>query len=182
MADLTEHLTAEEQVFKGRLLDARRATVRLPDGGQATREYVVHPGAVLIIPRLADGRLLFERQHRFPIRQTILELPAGKIDPGEAIERTATRELLEETGYVADRWRHLGTIHPCVGYSTERIELFLAEDLRRISEPQLDAGEFLEVLPMTVEECRAAVREGRITDGKTVAALYWLDGVDRYAW
>jgi ADP-ribose pyrophosphatase len=182
MDKLTEHLTHEEQVFKGRLLEARRAIVSLPDGGSATREYVVHPGAVLIIPRLDDGRLLFERQHRFPIRQTILELPAGKIDPGEAIEQTAIRELREETGYVAERWRHLGTIHPCVGYSNERIEIFLAEGLRRVSEPQLDAGEFLEVLPMTVAECRAAVRDGRITDGKTIAGLYWLDGIDQHGW
>ena len=182
MDDLTEHLTSEEQMANGRLLDARRATVALPDGSSGTREYVVHPGAVLIIPRLDDGRPLFERQHRFPIRQTILELPAGKIDPGEAIADTATRELLEETGHTAERWRYLGVIHPCVGYSNERIEIFLAEGLSRVSTPQLDAGEFLEILPMGVEECREAVRDGRITDGKTIAALFWLDGVDRYGW
>jgi ADP-ribose pyrophosphatase len=179
---LTEHRITGERVFHGRLLDVRRDRVRLPDDNEATREYVVHPGAVLIIPRLADGHLLFERQHRYPVGRTILELPAGKIDAGEAIADTARRELREETGHIADRWRHLGTIHPCVGYSNERIEIFLADGLRRVSAPQLDAGEFLELEVLAVDEARAAVRDGRITDGKTIAALYWLDGVERLGW
>lgn len=182
MADLTEQKLAGEQVFAGRLLDVRRDRVALPDGSEATREYVVHPGAVVIIPLLADGRLLFERQHRYPVGRTIVELPAGKIDPGEAIAATAERELREETGHVAGTWRHLGTIHPCVGYSDERIEIFLAKDVYRVGEQQLDAGEFLELLTLTPDEAAAAVRAGEITDGKTIAALYWLDGVVRLGW
>lgn len=182
MTTLTETRLSGEQVFRGKLLDVRRDGVRLPDGVEATREYVVHPGAVLIIPRLPGGKLLFERQHRYPIGRSILELPAGKIDPGEAIEATAIRELREETGYLAESWRHLGTIHPCVGYSTEKIEIFLADRLLRVSAQDLDVGEMLEILELSVDEAREAVRRGDITDGKTIAALFWLDGVERLGW
>lgn len=182
MNDLTEHPLASENVWRGKLLDVRRDTVRLPDGRQATREYIVHPGAVVIIPVLDDGRLLFERQHRYPIRATVLELPAGKIDPGEAIEATARRELREETGYEATGWRHLGVMHPCIGYATERIEIFLATGLRKVAEQQLDEGEFLSLLSLSLEQAAAGVRAGEITDGKTITALYWAEKVLAGTW
>lgn len=182
MADLTESTVSSECVFKGALLDVRRDRVRLPDGHQATREYIVHQGAVVIIPLLADGNLIFERQYRYPIAQAILELPAGKIDPGEAIEATAIRELREETGHVAGNWRYLGVMHPCVGYSNERIEIFLAGELVRVSAPQLDRGEHLELTTLSLAEASQAIRDGRITDGKTIAALYWAEKVLREGW
>lgn len=175
MTHLHEEKLESEQVFKGVLLDVRKDRVRLPNGGESVREYVVHPGAVVIIPVLDGGRLLFENQYRYPLQRDFLELPAGKIDPGEGIEATARRELLEETGYEAAEWRHLGVMHPCIGYSDERIEIFSARGLRRAADTQLDHNEFLEVLELTPAEARAAVWNGQITDAKTIAGLFWLD-------
>lgn len=182
MADLTEHALSCEQVFPGKLLDVRRDRVRLPDGHEGVREYVIHPGAVVIIPITADGRLLLERQFRYPVGLTILELPAGKIDRGEPIEACARRELLEETGYVAATWRHLGVMHPCVGYSNERIEIFLATGLSIESAPSLDHGEHLEVLTMSLDEALDGVRQGAITDAKTITALFWAEKVLNQGW
>lgn len=182
MNDLTEHTLSSEQVWRGKLLDVRRDTVRLPDGKEGVREYIVHPGAVVIIPVLDDGRLLFERQHRYPIRQTVLELPAGKIDPGEEIGLTARRELLEETGHEAASWRHLGVMHPCIGYANERIEIFLATGLRRVGGQQLDHGEFLSLLTLSLDEAAAHVLSGAITDAKSITALYWAERVLAGKW
>lgn len=175
MTHLHEEQLDSEQVFKGVLLDVRRDRVRLPDGGESSREYIVHPGAVVIIAELDDGRLLFENQYRYPLRHDFLELPAGKIDAGEDILATARRELLEETGYEADHWRYLGVMHPCIGYSDERIEIFLARGLRKVAEPSLDHNEFLDVLTLSLEEAVANVLNGRITDAKTITALFWAE-------
>jgi ADP-ribose pyrophosphatase len=172
--DLTEHEVASESVFDGVLLRVRRDTVRLPDGSSGGREYIDHPGAVAIIPILDSGDIVFERQYRYPLRATMIEIPAGKIDPGEAPLATAQRELLEETGYTATEWRHLLTFHPVIAYSTERIEIFLARGLS-LQEAKLDAGEFLEVFTAPLATALEWVRTGRITDSKTIIALMWLD-------
>lgn len=182
MTHLHEEKLASEQVFHGVLLDVRKDRVRLPDGGESIREYIVHPGAVVIVPVLDDGRLLFENQFRYPLQRDFLELPAGKIDAGEAIETTARRELLEETGYVADSWSHLGVMHPCIGYSNERIEIFLAQGLRKVAEPSLDHNEFLDVLTLSLDAAVAAVRDGGITDAKTITALFWAEKTLSGAW
>ncbi|MBI4743137.1 MAG: NUDIX hydrolase [Betaproteobacteria bacterium] len=179
---LHEELIDSTPVFKGSLLDVRRDRVRLPDGHESTREYIVHPGAVVIVAIQDNGELLFERQHRYPLRRAILELPAGKIDPGEDIRNTAIRELLEETGYSATEWRYLGVMHPCVGYSDERIEIFLARGLCRESAQQLDHGEFLDVLSLTLAAAIDAVRDGEITDAKTITALFWAEKVNEAGW
>lgn len=179
---LHEATLDSEQVFRGALLDVRRDRVRLPNGKEATREYIVHPGAVVVIPVLPDGKLLFERQHRYPLHQTIIELPAGKIDPGEGIEATGRRELLEETGYEAAEWRHLGGLHPCVGYANERIEIYLATGLTQVSAQQLDHGEFLELLPLSLDAAIEMVRDGHLTDAKTISALFWAERVLRHGW
>ena len=170
-----------EEVFAGQLLHVRRDTVRLPDGKQACREFVTHPGAVLMIAELTNGKLLFERQFRYPLDRVFLELPAGKIHPGEEILLTAQRELREETGYVAEHWHHLGTIHPCIGYSDERIEIFFARGLSHVGHA-LDDGEFLEVHELGLEEAIEAVRDGRLTDGKSVAGLFWAERVLSGRW
>lgn len=167
---LVETRVEGEVVFKGKLLDVRRDTVRLPDGQLATREYIVHPGAVLIVPVLADGRLVMLRQFRYPVGQVLIEFPAGKLDPGETALATGQRELREEAGYTAARWESLGRIHSVVGYSTEAIEFFVAEDLSHVG-AALDDGEFLEVGAMSVDEMLSALDRGEITDAKTVAAL-----------
>lgn len=172
---LIESEISSEAVFDGVLLHVRKDEVRLPDGKTSIREYVVHPGAVVILAELDNGKLLFERQFRYPLRRVFLELPAGKIDPGEAILDTARRELLEETGYVADTWEYLGVMHPCIGYSDERIEIFRASGLRSVGEQALDHNEFLEIVELAPESARQAVWDGRITDAKTITALYWLE-------
>ena len=171
-----------KEVYSGKLLNVRSDRVQLPDGQESVREYIIHQGAVLVIPILDNGNLIIERQFRYPLRRAFLELPAGKIDNGEEILATAKRELLEETGYSASDWRYLGMIHPCIGYSNERIEIFLARGLRRESRQQLDHGEFLDLLEMSVDDALAAVRSGDITDGKTISALFWVEKVLHSGW
>lgn len=174
-AHLIESEISSTTVFKGALLEVRKDRVLLPNGKESTREYVVHPGAVVILAFLDNGNLLFERQFRYPLRRVFLELPAGKIDPGEATIDTARRELLEETGYTANEWEYLGLMHPCIGYSDERIEIFSARGLQLIGDKQLDHNEFLEVVELSPEAAKQAVWNGQITDAKTSAALFWLD-------
>ena len=172
-AHLVETRIASEDVFDGKLLHVRRDTVRLPDGETATREYIVHPGAVMIIPRLPDGNLLMERQFRYPMARVFIEFPAGKIDSGEYPAATAARELLEETGYSAERWAHIGTLHPLITYSTERIEIYTADALTFVG-AKLDAGEFVETFAATFDEALTWIDRGEITDVKTMLGLLLL--------
>jgi ADP-ribose pyrophosphatase len=167
---LRETQVSSECVFDGMLLHVRRDIVRLPDGELATREYVVHPGAVLIVPVRSDGRLVVERQFRYPVGQVFIEFPAGKLEPGEEELVTARRELTEETGYAAANWTPLGRIHSVVGYSSEVIDLFVADGLTHVG-ARPDDGEFLEIVTASVDELLAALDRGEITDAKTVAAL-----------
>ena len=179
---LIESCLESEQVWQGRLLDVRRDRVRLPDGREGIREYVVHPGAVVIIPVLPDGRLIFERQYRYPVGRVMLELPAGKIDPEEPPLLTAQRELREETGYQAHVWRHLGTMHPTIGYANERIEIYLAKELVSLGENALDEGEFLELVEISLADAMVAVKTGSLTDGKTLSALLWAEKILAGEW
>lgn len=167
---LIEHRVSGERVYTGALLDVRRDRVRLPDGGETVREYIVHPGAVLVVPVLEDGRMIIERQFRYPQNRSFLEFPAGKLDPGESALASASRELIEEAGYAAVHWTHLGVVHPVISYSTEAIEIYVARRLTHVG-AKLDAGEFLEVISCTEAALYAALDEGRLTDAKTVAAL-----------
>ena len=167
---LAEERIGGEQVYAGALLDVRRDRARLPDGGEAVREYIVHPGAVLIVPVMDDGRFVVERQFRYPHNRTFLEFPAGKLDPGESALATGMRELLEETGYAASVWTRLGIIHPVISYSTEAIELYAARGLAHVG-AKLDPGEFLEIVECTEAELYVAIDEARVTDAKTIAAL-----------
>ena len=169
-AHLIETRVSSEPVYEGKLLHVRRDDVRLPDGSLATREYIVHPGAVLVVPVLPDGRLVIERQYRYPLQRVFVEFPAGKLDPGESPLATGVRELEEEAGYTAREWTHLGVIHPLLSYSTEAIEIYVAAGLEHVG-AKLDDGEFLDVGIMSVDEMLAAVDRGEITDAKTVTAL-----------
>lgn len=180
-ADLTEHCIAQEQVFDGVLLKVRRDRVRLPDGHEAVREYIRHPGAVCIVPVLDDGSLLMERQFRYPLGREFIELPAGKIDPGESPQQTGRRELREETGYVAAEWTYLATVHPVIGYSDESIEIWLARGLRQEG-ARLDHGELLQTFTLPLAEAVEAVRDGRITDAKTAIGILWAERVLSGQW
>ena len=175
MKDLTERRISSEQVFDGALLKVYRDAVRLPDGSSGGREYIRHPGAVAIVPLFDDGTVLLERQFRYPHRRAFIEVPAGKLDAGEPPLDTAKRELLEETGYAAGEWTRLGTMHTAIAYTDEAIALFLCKKLNRVGEPKLDPGEFVETLIVPFEEALAMVRDGRITDSKSVCSLLWVD-------
>jgi ADP-ribose pyrophosphatase len=170
---LVERELSSERLFDGRLLQVWRDCVALPNGAQATREYIKHPGAVAVVPLLDDGRLLLERQYRYPLRQVLLELPAGKIDPGESTFRCAQRELLEETGHEAREWALAGRLHNAAAYSDEFIEIWFARGLT--AGPQsLDEGEFIELVALSEAELDALVLRGELTDAKTLIALLWL--------
>lgn len=173
MSDLEEKFVSGEDVYCGSLVQLRRDVVRLPDGSQGVREYIRHPGAVMIVPLLPAGRVVLERQFRYPHGREFIELPAGKLEPGEPHLATAKRELLEETGYVAAEWQRLCVIHTAIAYTNEAIELWLARGLEK-RERKLDAGEFLEVFDLPVEEAVQKIKAGEITDAKTVAGLLWL--------
>ena len=178
---LIEHRVGSQELFKGHFLHAFRDTVRLPDGAHATREYVVHPGAVMVIPLLDDGRLVLERQFRYPVGQVMVEFPAGKLDPGEDILTCARRELLEETGYTAREWARACVLHPVISYSTEFIEIWFARGLSP-GRPALDAGEFLEVFTATPQEVLAWCRDGTLTDSKSLIGALWLQNVLAGQW
>jgi len=178
---LIETQLSSEQVFSGKLLKVNVDRVRLPDGTHSVREHILHPGAVVILAALDNGKLLFERQFRYPLGQVFLELPAGKIDADEHPLDTARRELREETGHKAKSWRHLGSMHPCIGYSNERIEYFLASGLTFIGSA-LEPGEFLEVIEMPLADALLAVRDGEITDGKTITGLFWAGKIFSGMW
>jgi ADP-ribose pyrophosphatase len=166
-------LVSTEPVWCGRFLDVRRDTVALPDGQLTTREHIVHPGAVMMVPLLPDGRLVMERQYRHPMGRVMLEFPAGKIDPGEAPFACAVRELAEETGYRAAEWARAGILHNAIAYSNEGIEIWFARGLAA-GEQRLDAGEFLEIVIHAPAEVDALAARGDVTDAKTLIGLLWL--------
>lgn len=172
--DLAETTVSSRIAWQGNFLRVLDDEVRLPDGQPARREYVVHPGAVIIVPLLDEDTYVLERQYRYPLHRHFIEFPAGKIDAGEPPLATAQRELREETGYVAREWLHLTRTHPCIGYSNEVIELFVARGLSQEG-AALDAGEFLEVFTLSRADLLAAIRDGRVTDTKTILAALWIE-------
>ena len=183
MADdhLIETRLATETLLKGHFLHAVRDTVALPGGAQAVREYIIHPGAVMVIPMLDDGRLVMERQYRHPMGRVMWEFPAGKLDPGESVLDCARRELQEETGIRAREWARAGVLHPVISYSTEFIEVWFARGLSQ-GPRRLDDEEFLEVNTATPAQLMDACREGAITDAKTLVGVLWLQNVLSGTW
>ena len=171
---LAEKKISGEGVYDGIFLKMKRDTVSLPDGQYAVREYLEHPGAVAILAVLDDGRILLERQYRYPIAQAVIEIPAGKLNAGEDPLLCAQRELQEETGYTAKHWSKIRRIHPVISYSTEFIDIYLAEGLSP-GPARLDEEEFLDVFAAPLEELLHWVEMGKITDVKTIISTYWLE-------
>jgi ADP-ribose pyrophosphatase len=171
--DFTETQLSSKTVYKGRLLTVLEDEVRLPDGKSARREYVRHSGAAAMVPMPDDRTVVLVRQFSYPLGRHFYEIPAGKIDHGEDPAATARRELREECGYEAAQWRHFTTIHPCIGYSDERIELYLARELIHVGHAR-DEEEFLEAVTVDFAEALAWIREGKITDQKTIIGLLWV--------
>jgi ADP-ribose pyrophosphatase len=170
-----------ELAYDGHFLKVTRDRIKLPDGSETQREFIRHPGAVVILPLLPDGRVLLERQFRYPNDRVFIEFPAGKIDPGEDPLATAKRELEEETGYTAKEWNFVCTIHNAIAYSDEHLDIFLARDLTH-GEAKLDEGEFLELFTATVPELLEMVRTGQVTDVKTIIGTFWLEKYAADTW
>jgi ADP-ribose pyrophosphatase len=178
---LMEVAVRQQQVWRGHFLDVRLDHVALPGGGEATREYIVHPGAVMVVPVLDDGRLVMERQCRYPLGGILLEFPAGKIDPGESRLACAQRELAEETGYRAAEWALATVMHNAPAYSNEVIEVWFARGLS-LGEQRLDEGEFIEVCLTEPDELDRLAAAGQLTDAKTLIGLLWLQKWRRGEW
>ena len=170
---LRETCIEARRAWRGTFLDVRSDRVALPDGSETLREYIVHPGAVMVVPLLGDDRVVVERQWRYPMGRAMLEFPAGKLEPGEPVLDCAVRELIEETGYRAAEWARAGILHNAIGYSDEGIEIWFARGLT-LGERVLDHGEFLDVAAAGFEELMAMAAAGEITDAKTLIALLWL--------
>jgi ADP-ribose pyrophosphatase len=179
--DLNERFISGEQAYDGHFLQIQRDKVMLPDGKTTFREYIKHPGAVVILPVFSDGTILLERQFRYPLNKVFVEFPAGKMDPNEEPLACAKRELQEETGYTANSWQFICTIHNAIAYSDEHLELFLARDLQP-GVSKLDDGEFLETYRTTLGELLTAVRCGEVTDVKTIIGAFWLDKIQNRVW
>ena len=178
---LVEKTLKSEEILKGNFLHAFRDTIELPNGAHSTREYVVHPGAVMISPLLANGDLVLERQYRYPMGKVMIEFPAGKLEPEEDRLTCAKRELLEETGYSARQWARAGVCHPVISYSTELIEIWFARELS-LGQASLDEGEFVEVINLSCSEFFEWCRQGIITDAKTLTGALWLQNYLNGSW
>lgn len=161
-----------KEVYRGKIVALHVDTIRQQSGNSTVREVVLHPGGVTAIPVLDDGRILLIRQFRYPIGKFILELPAGKLDPGETPAAAIARELEEEIGHTARALNHECTFYPTPGISNEAIHLYTAREL--VPCPQrLEEGEHITVEAYTLQECLEKIATGEITDGKTIIGILW---------
>lgn len=178
---LIEKRMDSKEVYRGHFLNVQQDNVRLPDGKEGVREYILHPGAVVILPVFDDGTILLERQFRYPVNRVFVEFPAGKIDAGEDPLVCARRELQEETGYTARDWSFVCTIHNAIAYSDEHLEIYLAKGLTA-GPSALDDGEFLDIFTAPLDDLMTMVREGQVTDVKTIIGAFWLEKLVKAEW
>lgn len=178
---LTETMLDSQVVYEGGFFDVNKDRIRLPDGGEATREYIRHPGAVVILPLFEDKTVLVERQFRYPLHRVFVEFPAGKIDKGEDTLACAMRELEEETGYTASDWRYVTMIHNAIGYSDERLLVYLAQGLKA-GTAHCDEEEFIHTYRIPLDELMQWVKEGKVSDVKTVIGTFWLEKIVSGQW
>lgn len=168
---LREVQVESESIFDGLILNVKRDQVRLPNGHKSVREVIRHVGAVCVVPVTEDGRVVVERQYRYPIDQVITEIPAGKLDSKQEDRLLgAQRELAEETGITADLWTDMGLYYPAPAYSDEKITMYLAQSLH-MGKQHLDEDEFLNVELVPIKELVEDIMSGKITDGKTQVAI-----------
>ncbi len=174
--ELDENFISNERVFSGRLLKVELDHVRLPNGGESTREYIRHPGAVAIVPVLEDGSIVLVKQCRYPLDTVMWEIPAGKLDHGDSEDplECAKRELSEETGYAAKHWQKLIAIATTPGFSDEIIYLYKAWGLTAHSQ-HTDEDEFIGVAAFTPQQIKNMILNGELFDAKTLCALYACD-------
>ena len=172
--ELNEKTLSSELIFDGRLLKVYRDEVELTDGGASVREFVHHPGGVAVVALDGEGNVCLERQFRYPYRKVVTEIPAGKLEPGEAPFDAVRRELLGESPETEGRWDALGCIMPSVGYTDEMLYLYLARELT-FGEAHMDEDEFLEPCKLPFARALAQAAEGKIDDAKTVCALFRAD-------
>tara|TARA_B100001079_G_scaffold164979_2_gene141556 strand:- start:6428 stop:6964 length:537 start_codon:yes stop_codon:yes gene_type:complete len=176
MSKLKETQLSTEQIYKGSLLDVRRDEVSLPNGKTSAREWIKHPGAACIIPVLPDSKIALIKQYRYPVQAEMIELPAGKLDPGEDPEQCANRELEEEIGYSAGKLTFICNIHPAIGFASEKMWIYLAEELTATKE-NTDHDEFIELIPTGLEDAVQMVWAGKITDVKTIIGILWAEQI-----
>lgn len=168
--ELKEQRLSSKEVYDGVLLNVYSDKVRLPNGNNSVREWIKHPGASAVVPLFEDGDVMMIKQFRYPLQKVFLEVPAGKIDEGEKPDRTAKRELKEETGIVFNELVPLGDYHPTIGYSNEIIHLYLARDVQ-LTKKDADEDEFIITEKISFKKTVEMAYSGEITDGKTIAAL-----------
>ncbi len=180
-SNLDEEKLESQIIHQGLFFDVYRDKVRLPDNETSLREYIRHPGAVVVLPMLDDGRLLLERQFRYPLDRVFLEFPAGKIDRGETPLTCAKRELMEETGYTASGWQFVCTVHNAIGYSDEVLYIYLAKRLQP-GKDSPDAEEFIETFSVTLPQLLEWVKAGQVTDAKTIIGAFWLEKIQAGQW
>ena len=176
MRDLTEKTRSSKCVFRGSFLDVIMDEVILPDGNTGTREWINHPGAICCIPVLENGNICLIQQYRYSVRKHMIELPAGKLDIGEKPKDCAKRELEEEIGYQTNNIKLLTVMYPAVGFTNEKMYLFIAKELKK-TKINLDQDEFIQLVPTTLEEAIQMIWDGHINDAKTIIGLLWAEKI-----
>jgi ADP-ribose pyrophosphatase len=170
-----EKTISTEKIYQGKIIDLQVDEVTLPNGKTSKRELIKHPGAVAVIALTPEGKLVMVEQYRKALEKSIVEIPAGKLEPGEEPIITAARELEEETGYGCEKLEHLISFYTSPGFADELVHLYAAKNIKRLEEArELDEDEFVELLEVTVEEASVLIKEKKIHDAKTAYAVQYL--------